>query len=302
MAGESETALVRASLVGPQLEDGWRWVREEKEWWRFGQDGMEVATRPGGLLGKVAGDLVAPPLLLRALDGANACEVIITMPASPGAAGEQAGLFWYVNDDNYAKLVIERGQDNTASVVLGRKQQGKYTVCGEAELDEEETQEPTRLRLEMSSDGSRLSGCIVKSYYTQLIGSCPASADTWGENAQAEAPLSFGISAHGGVDAETLAARSACFKNFSAIAVKPNRVQWADASATVPQAMAAPIQTQEPLSPAMPGGYAPPAPGADCAAPVGGWTLSDNLTEEQRSQIAGLLAQSGLPSLDAPAQ
>lgn len=291
MPGDGDTTLLRAPLSGPQLEDGWRWVRKADDWWRFGQSGLEFATKPGCLAGQTVTELPAPPLLLRELDGATACEVTVTMPPSPGAAGEQAGLFWYINDDNYAKLVIERMQDRTGKVVLARKQNGEYTVCNEAALDVEETQDATRLRFEMSADDSHLSGCVVGSYYTRLIGSCTASAASWGDNAQVEASLSFGISAHGRFDEETLTNRVAVFSDFTAIAVKKNRVQWANAEATVSQAMAAPVQSQ-PLAPPVQDGYEPPAPSA------GGWTLSDNLSAEQRSQIATLLGQNGLPALD----
>merc|ERR1712060_671641 len=131
---------------------------------------------------------------------------------------------------------------------------------GQAALDEEEVQEPTRLRLEMSADSSSLSGCVVGSYYTRLIGSCPASSATWGDNAHVDALVSFGISAHGGCDEAGTLKRRACFADFTAIAVKPNRVQWDSPAQTVPQSLFAPTQSP-PSAPPVQEGYAPPAPG-----------------------------------------
>lgn len=286
-AGEAERILFHANLDGPQLESGWQWVREDADGWRFGQSGgMEFAANPGGLCGQVFADLPGPPLLLRPLDGANACEVTLTMPPAPGGFREQAGIFWYLNDNNYAKLVIEWMQDGTANMVLAREQHGDYVVCSQCPLDEEEATEPTRLRLEMSADGSQLNGCVVGSYYTRLIGSCPASSSTWGDNGEESGSLLFGISAHGGA----ARGRMAHFAKFDAIAVKANRVQWADAAATVPQAMAFPPQTQ-PSAPPTQNGYEPPAPGA-------GWVMSPDLSEEARNQIAALLSHNGLPALD----
>lgn len=253
---------------------------------------MEFATNPGGL----CAELPPPPLLLRPLHGANACEVTVAMPPAPGGFREQAGLFWYLDDGNYAKLVVEYGQDGAAGIVLARAQRGEYVVCSQCPLDDEEAVEPTRLRLEMSSDGSELHGCLVGSYYTRQIGTCPASPSTWGDNAEVSSSLLFGISAHGGA----ARGRTASFEKFAAIAVHTNRVQWGDAAATVPQAFANGPQTGNgytsvtvPSGPPVQNedGYAPPGPGA-------GWTLSPNLTEEQRGQIASLLGQSGLESFD----
>jgi len=285
MAGESETALFRAQLVGPQLEDGWKWVRGDTERWRFGESGLELATKPGALPGQDSTEALAPALLLRPVDDANACEVTLTMPAFSGPVGEQAGLFWYSSDDNYVKLVVEWLQDRAASITLARRQAGEFVVCGKADLDEEEAQEPTRLRLEMSADGTQLSGCVVGSYYTRLIGSCQADTATWGDNAT----LSFGMGAYGGPD-DASAKRFATFSNFAAIFVKPNRVQWADAAATVPQAFASP--SVQPLA-------SPVQDGNEFPAPGGGLVLSDDLTDEQRRQIAAMLGQANfLPAGD----
>lgn len=287
LAGGAESILFSDSLAGPQILDGWRWLNENADGWHFGQDCIEFNTRSSGIGCQTNADLPAPSFLIRSLQGANACEATVTMPSPPGTLHEQAGLFWYLNDNNYAKLVIERTQDGSA-LVLAREQHGEYVVHASAPLDDEEAIEPTRLRLEMSADGSQLSGCVVGAYYTRLIGSCPASSSSWSNNAASEVSLSFGITAHGGSAHD----RKARFKDFAAISVKSNRVQWRDAAATVPQDLTAIGQSLS--MPPQGDGYDPPAPG--------GWTLSSQLTDEQRNQIAELLAQNNLPPLDEQQQ
>jgi len=296
LAGGAESILFSDSLVGPQVQDGWHWLHENADGWRIGQDCIELDTRSSGIGCQASADLPPPSFLARSIEqGANACEVTVTMPAPPGTLDEQAGLFWYLNDTNYAKLVIGRTQDGCSAIILAREQHGEYVVHASAPLDDEEAVEPTRLRLEMSADGSQLSGCVVGSYYTRLIGSCPASSGSWSNNAASDISLSFGISAHGGSEH----GRKARVSKFSAISVKSNRVQWRDPAATVPQDLTSFAQTfpQDLTSFAPPqqgDGYNPPAPG--------GWTMSAQLTDEQRTQIADLLALNQMPPLDEQPQ
>lgn len=282
--GGADAVLFKASLAGPLLEEGWRWVREDDTAWSFKDGALDLVTKPGSLWDRASAE-PAPPLLLRPLDGANACEVTVTMPPTPGSFGEQAGLFWYRDDDNYAKFVVEWMRDGTASVVLALKQRGEAAVCSTAALDAEEAHEPVRLRLELSANGSQLSGVMVMSYYMRLVGSCAVGSDLQPAAAQDSTP-SIGISAHGGTAEGAAAGRAAHLANFVAISVRSNRVQWADPTVTVPQ----------PSAPA-PDGYNPPAPGAGLAA--AGWSVSPDMTEEQLKQMAALLALNGL-SPDGP--
>mmetsp|Transcript_12951 Transcript_12951/g.34691 ORF Transcript_12951/g.34691 Transcript_12951/m.34691 type:complete len:312 (-) Transcript_12951:37-972(-) len=280
--GGSDVVVGKSALLGPQLDDEWHWVREDTSAWRFGVDGLELNLALGGIWGQVFEDLPRPPLLLRPLSGANACEVTVTMPDVPGAYGAQAGLFWYQDDDNYAKLVVECLEDGAAAIVLARERNGRPEVCAKVALDEDEAREPMRLRFEMSADSSKLSGVLVGSYYMRLIGSCPAGADTWGPTGEALPPLSIGVAAHGGRAEEAIAGRSAVLANFVAISVQPNRVQWGGGG-SIP-----PARVPQPVASPVPEGYQPPAPTA-------GWTLSPDLSSEDRERITALLAQSGPP-------
>eukprot|EP00927_Polykrikos_kofoidii_P074810 TRINITY_DN70842_c0_g1_i1.p1 TRINITY_DN70842_c0_g1~~TRINITY_DN70842_c0_g1_i1.p1 ORF type:complete len:306 (-),score=45.08 TRINITY_DN70842_c0_g1_i1:42-959(-) len=273
-----ETLLFESSFGGPSLEDGWRWIREDSETSNFGTDGLDFRIQPGGLWGQIFAGKPSPPLLLRPVGEANAFEVTVIMPPTVGSYGEQAGLFLYVDDNNYAKLVVEWMKDGTASVVLACEKDGHAEVSAKAGLDTEEAHEPIRLRLELSADGSQISGVLVSSYYNRLIGSCPADRTPWCSSGSDPTMLSVGIGAHGSSE-EDSAERMARFSKFAAIAVKANRVQWGG-GASVPPHIACPHpESTSPLH----GDYCAPAPGS-------GLTLSEDLTSEQRAQIMAMLA------------
>lgn len=268
---EQEAIIFSDPLAGPDLEEGWLWIREDNLAWSFGNDGLHFVTKPGGIWGRVFAEQPAPPLLLRQLAGANACEVTVTMPSTPGKFGEQAGLFWRHDDSNYVKLVVEWMQDGSASVVLAREHDGEPAVCGQADLDEDEVHDSVRLRLELSADGSQLSGIIVCPYYMRLVARCSVNDVTEGSS-----PL-VGVSAHGSTPEGALARRAAHFAKFDAIAVQTNRVQWgADAAA---------VASAHLVQPPPQSGYLPPPLGADFA----GMTLSPDMSEEDRSRVAALL-------------
>mmetsp|Transcript_127406 Transcript_127406/g.224349 ORF Transcript_127406/g.224349 Transcript_127406/m.224349 type:complete len:332 (-) Transcript_127406:67-1062(-) len=305
LSGGADSVLFESPFAGPELEEGWQWVREDSGAWSFQDAGLALKTTPGGIWGSVFADLPAPSLLLRPTHGSNACEVTVTMPSPPGGFGEQAGLFWYRDDSNYAKLVVEWMKDGTANVVLAQERRGAPVVCATAPLDAEEACEAVRLRLELSADGCKLSGVIVGAFYMRLVGTCEVEGDMRPDQSEDATQVLIGVSAHGGTAEGVVAGRAARFTNFSAIAIRPNRVQWTGGAGRAP----APIEAPAALSPALLHGFAAPAPGEECAisaAPAlptggsGGWTLSEDLTEEQRAQIAILLAQNSLPPLDDP--
>lgn len=233
---DQETRLVEDALAGPQLEEGWRWLREEHAAWRFGADAVEFPTTPGGLWGSAFNSQPTPALLLRPLADANACEVTVTMPPGPGGFGEQAGLFWYVDDDNYIKLVVEWMRDGSTKVVLAREREGQPEVIGKADLDEDEAEAPVRLRLELSADGSQLSGVVVGAYYMRLVGRCSAELACKTADGAATVEPRLGLSAHGGA-----ADRAARLRDFAAIAVRPNRVQWGGGATMAAARVVAPI-------------------------------------------------------------
>ena len=76
------------------------------------------------------------------------------MPAGPGDWGEQAGIFYYFDDDNYAKFVVEWTKDGSMAAVLAQEVAGSASVSGKAiicktPVAKDHRPKPVRLRLEV---------------------------------------------------------------------------------------------------------------------------------------------------------
>ena len=88
-----------------RLAGGWSWVREDRDAWKLDDGTLQVRLTPGNLWEK---ENTARNLLLRDPPaGAKSFAAEVTVSHSPVAFGEQAGLLWYRDDDNYIKLVKE---------------------------------------------------------------------------------------------------------------------------------------------------------------------------------------------------
>ena len=87
------------------LQEGWSWVREDPDAWHFKGDALHIRALPGTLWGE-RND--ARNLLLRPAESVGEGFVVeITVHNAPEGQGEQGGLFWYVNDGTYIKLIKE---------------------------------------------------------------------------------------------------------------------------------------------------------------------------------------------------
>lgn len=74
--------------------------------------------------------------------------------------GEQAGLFWYSNDHNYAKLVVEGMKDGTVALVFAVEIRGEPKVLHKEKLELRGSENELVLRLELSPK-LVLSACVV---------------------------------------------------------------------------------------------------------------------------------------------
>jgi hypothetical protein len=125
---------------------GWRWVRGGSENWTSKSDGLHMAL-------KSHSDSLN--LLLRCEP--TDCTAIETTVSCNENQPATIGLWWYMDDNNYAQLVITptilEGEDtwNTAKVVLKHKQGGTLTVVSEMGIDWCNNEQKT-LRLELSPD------------------------------------------------------------------------------------------------------------------------------------------------------
>ena len=97
-----------------RLAEGWAWTREDKTGWRVAGGTLQVRLAPGNLWEK---DNTARNLLLRqAPKDARSFTAEVSVSHAQAAFGEQAGLLWYRDDDNYIKLVKEFYDGNTWAV------------------------------------------------------------------------------------------------------------------------------------------------------------------------------------------
>jgi regulation of enolase protein 1 (concanavalin A-like superfamily) len=98
-----EQVLFQDGFAG-KIGKGWSWVREQADAWKAGENGLTMRTLPGALWGETN---TARNLLLRPApeEGDFAAEVTVSIRGA--LDGEQAGLLWYGDDDDYIKLVNE---------------------------------------------------------------------------------------------------------------------------------------------------------------------------------------------------
>ena len=105
-----------------KLADGWSWVREDKGDWRVEGGALRIRATPGNLWEK---ENTARNILLRPPPkDARSFVAEVTVAHGPVTFGEQAGLVWYADDDNYVKLVKEF-YDGKTWVVLAAETAGK---------------------------------------------------------------------------------------------------------------------------------------------------------------------------------
>ena len=179
-----------------QLSDGWTWVREDRGDWSIADGMLHVRATPGNVWEK---ENTARNILLRPPpDGAFVAEV--TVSHSPTTFGEQAGLLWYRDDDNYVKLVKEF-YDGKLWCVLAAERGGK------AEYKEADCRAQW-VTFRLTVDGDKVSGHFL-----------PVGGTEW--RAMGEYPFErkdarIGLTAH---HAHHDSDRKAGFKNFRILQV-----------------------------------------------------------------------------------
>lgn len=128
-AAAEDVNVLFADHFDARLADGWQWVREDAKEWRVRDKHLEVRCQPGRIWGgnDAKNVLLAPPLK------ADEMAASVSVAHKPSEKYEQAGPLWYVDDDNFVKLISEH-IDGKMYVVIAREQQGKGTVVGKLEV------------------------------------------------------------------------------------------------------------------------------------------------------------------------
>jgi regulation of enolase protein 1 (concanavalin A-like superfamily) len=113
-AGAAPSVIFEESFK-VSLSPGWSWVREDKDAWKLGDGTIQIRAAPGNIW---EGENNARNLLLREPpERGKKFTAEVTVAHTPITFGEQAGLLWYRDDDNYVKLVKEFYEGKTWVVV-----------------------------------------------------------------------------------------------------------------------------------------------------------------------------------------
>jgi hypothetical protein len=119
----AQEVVFEDSLKGP-LAEGWSWLRENPEAWRFRDNALEIRVQPGDA-NSVKNALVRP-----APDrskGTYVIDVTVTVTRPLTQQYEQAGITWYHNGKPVVKLVKEL-VDGDLVVIPGRRPMTNDTV------------------------------------------------------------------------------------------------------------------------------------------------------------------------------
>ncbi|MDA1190630.1 MAG: hypothetical protein O3A46_02980 [Candidatus Poribacteria bacterium] len=109
------SVIFEDSLNG-KLGDGWEWLRESPDTWRFGDEGLEICVQPG------VADTVKNALVRTAPDrndGAFAIEITVMNHTRPTQQYEQAGITWY-NDGKPVFKIVKELIDGDLFIIPGR--------------------------------------------------------------------------------------------------------------------------------------------------------------------------------------
>lgn len=162
--------------------DDWTWLREVPEATKVGDGVLCLRSMPGTLWGD---NNSARNFLLRpAQPQRDGLASEITVTNHPTLQGEQGGMIWYIDDDNYVKFIKENLQ-GSVWIVLAREEEAKSVLVSRLPVETESA----RLRL------SRVGGTMVGQFRT-------SDEDAWqtvGECAPVEkGDVRLGLYTHGG--------------------------------------------------------------------------------------------------------
>ncbi|MCA9102104.1 MAG: hypothetical protein KDA63_13165 [Planctomycetales bacterium] len=123
-AAAAEPRVLFEDTLDGELADGWSWLRENPDAWRFGGGGLEIHVEPGKA-DTVKNALVRP--LSDALPSDYAIELTVTFTSPPTNQFEQGGITWY-HDDKPAFKFVHEHIDGEEWIIPGRKPAPNKTV------------------------------------------------------------------------------------------------------------------------------------------------------------------------------
>ena len=112
-----------------QLNPAWKWVRPDADDWSIRDGQLCVRSQPGRIWG---GNDAENILLIQPPKQQN-IQARVSVFHSPHEKWEQAGLLWYVDDDNFVKLISEH-IDGQMYAVMARELDGRGRVFGKVKV------------------------------------------------------------------------------------------------------------------------------------------------------------------------
>ncbi len=149
-----------------KLEDSWEWVHEEPSAWKIGTGVLHLRTLPGSLWADMNN---AHNFLLRPVtEFPTGLTTRVTVKNYPVEMGEQAGLIWYHDDDNYLKFVKE-SLEGEEWIVLAREADGQPKLINKVGIAAENAE----LQLVLKGDTVAGQFRISPDGEWQTVGECP---------------------------------------------------------------------------------------------------------------------------------
>jgi regulation of enolase protein 1 (concanavalin A-like superfamily) len=181
----------------------WEWVREDPGNWRVADGKLQIKALRGTLWKGDRND--AKNLLVRAWTaemGENAL-VTVTVKFAPEQGGEQAGVMFYFDDDDYVKLVRE-SLEGKRWIVMGREEKGDGKQIAKVQVESDD------VTLYLLRRGDKIEGVysVEGKVERPVVGDCTLPTPP-----AADAKLKLGLFAHGG-PAEAEKARWATFSDL----------------------------------------------------------------------------------------
>jgi|GEM_PF-6932510 len=104
------------------LGGGWRWFYEDSRNWRSTASGLEISSNKTSIYRK---GYKAANTLLRPIDASGYVDISVTARITSTTAGEQGGIIFYNDGNNYVKLVIEEiWNPKKVHLIMLREQNG----------------------------------------------------------------------------------------------------------------------------------------------------------------------------------
>jgi len=143
------TTVVRGETLFEESFDGklksdWQWVRGDESEWRIHENALQMRAQHG----RIWGGNDAKNLLLIRPSKTLRISASVRVAHEPKELWEQAGLLWYLNDDNFIKLISEHIKGEMF-VVMARELEGRGNVVGKIKVPTPNMQ----LRLKVGGNG-----------------------------------------------------------------------------------------------------------------------------------------------------